>query len=262
MSTGNSKKRFSLPHQKLWAVLCPIVIPSKKRYTDFKHPEERGINMKVLFLGNSHTFVHYVPARVSHFCESHGSPLDTTMLTHPGMGLDWHLKQSQTYYNLLYGKYDAVVLQHNAHPFPGKESLLQAGKAMAALTPQETRVFLYMTWSEKRNPQGQRAMTDAYKSLAAETGARLCPVGEIWWQVAAAHPEEELYFADGEHSSVLGASLAGAVIGRTLLGMEINPEQCYRDAKDLARLKLNSRLIDMILEDGRYKMVPLGDITL
>lgn len=38
------------------------------------------------------------------------------MLTHPGMGLDWHLEQSQTYYNLLYGRYDAVVLQHNAHP--------------------------------------------------------------------------------------------------------------------------------------------------
>ena len=37
--------------------------------------------MKILFIGNSHTFVHYVPARVSHFCQSHGTHLDTTMLT-------------------------------------------------------------------------------------------------------------------------------------------------------------------------------------
>ena len=59
--------------------------------------------MKILFIGNSHTFVHYVPARVAHFCLSHGKPVETTMLTHPGMGLDWHLEQSQTYYNLLYG---------------------------------------------------------------------------------------------------------------------------------------------------------------
>lgn len=66
--------------------------------------------MKILFIGNSHTFVHYVPARVAHFCLSHGKPVETTMLTHPGMGLDWHLEQSQTYYNLLYGRYDAVVL--------------------------------------------------------------------------------------------------------------------------------------------------------
>ena len=35
------------------------------------------------------------------------------MLTHPGMGLDWHLKQSQTYYNLMCGGYDAVVGAHS-----------------------------------------------------------------------------------------------------------------------------------------------------
>ena len=74
--------------------------------------------MKVLFIGNSHTFVHYVPARVARFCASHGKPVETTMLTHPGVGLDWHLEQSQTYYNLLYGGYDAVV-STTPIPFPG-----------------------------------------------------------------------------------------------------------------------------------------------
>lgn len=52
--------------------------------------------MKVLFIGNSHTFVHYVPARVKTFCESHDHPIEPVMLTHPGIGLDWHLGQSQT----------------------------------------------------------------------------------------------------------------------------------------------------------------------
>lgn len=104
-------------------------------------------------------------------------------------------------------------------------------------------------------------MTDAYKALAAETGAVLCPVGEIWWSVASAHPEEELYFADGEHSSVLGASLAGAVIARTLLNLEVTPELCYQDAKKLAQLELDPQLIDMIMEDGTYKMVPLYSIS-
>ena len=79
--------------------------------------------------------------------------------------------------------------------------------------------------------------------------------------MAAAHPEEELYFADGEHSSVLGASLAGAVIGRTLLNLEVTPELCYQDAKKLAQLELDPQLIDMIMEDGTYKMVPLHSIS-
>lgn len=46
--------------------------------------------MKVLFIGNSHTFVHYVPARTAEFCKSYGQPIEPVMLTHPGMGLDWH----------------------------------------------------------------------------------------------------------------------------------------------------------------------------
>ena len=169
------------------------------------HLLEREPLMKVLFIGNSHTFVHYVPARVKTFCESHDQPIEPVMLTHPGIGLDWHLGQSQTYFNLKCGGYDAVILQHNAHPFPGKDSLLEAGEKMAALAPEGTKIYLYMTWSEKNNPQGQAVMRKAYEALAEKIGAAVCPVGSIWWQVVSAHPEEELYFADGEHSSVLGA---------------------------------------------------------
>lgn len=210
--------------------------------------------MKVLFIGNSHTFVHYVPARVSHFCAMQGNPIDAVMLTHPGMGLDWHLQQSQTYYNLLCGNYDAVVLQHNAHPFPGKDSLLKAGEAMAAITPENTKIYLYMTWSEKKNPEGQAVMTEAYEALAEKIGAKICPVGRVWWSLAAQHPEEDLYFADGEHTSVLGASLSAAVIGRTLLGMEVTPEICYADAKELEKLELDPRMIDLVMRDGKLAM--------
>lgn len=207
--------------------------------------------MKVLFIGNSHTFVHYVPARVKAFCENHGQPIEPVMLTHPGMGLDWHLEQSQTYFNLMCGGYDAVILQHNAHPFPGKESLLKSGKRMAELTPEGTKIYLYMTWSEKNNPEGQAVMSESYEALAKEIGAKTCPVGRIWWQVVNAHPEEELYFADGEHSSVLGASLSAAVIGRTLLGMEVTPAICFADAKELDKLAFDPRMIDLKADESK-----------
>ena len=58
-------------------------------------------------------------------------------------------------------------------------------------------------------------------------------------KLRAAHPKEELYFADGERSSVLGVSLAGAVIGRTLLGMEVYRDPCYDDAKVLEYFSLD-----------------------
>lgn len=125
---------------------------------------------------------------------------------------------------------------------------------MAAITPEGTKIYLYMTWSEKSNPAGQAAMSAAYEALAEKIDATICPVGRIWWQTAAAHPDEELYFADGEHSSVLGASLAAAVVGRTLLGMEVTPEGCYADAKSLERMRLDPRMIDLVLKNGKPDM--------
>jgi len=199
--------------------------------------------MKVLFIGNSHTYVHYVPARVTEFCAAKGKKIEAVMVTQPGMGLDWHLQQASTRYNLIYGDYDVVVLQHNAHPFPGKDSLIQAGEAMAALVPEKTKIYLYMTWSEKHNREGQKIMAEAYEVLAQRINAKICPVGRIWWEILDQHPEEEFYYTDGEHSSVTGASLAASVIGRTLLDMEISSQICYADAKELEELILDPRLI-------------------
>ncbi len=212
--------------------------------------------MKVLFIGNSHTYVHYVPLRVSEFFKMHGQKLDATMLTYPGVGLDWHLENSQTYYNLMYGDYDAVILQHNAHPFPGKESLITAGKAIAKLVPDRTKKYVYMTWSEKNNPEGQAVMSEAYELLAQEIEATVCPVGRVWQQSRAEHPEDEFYFEDGEHSSVLGASFSAAVIGRTLLGMDVTADLCYDDAKVIAKMPQDPRMIDMVMINGELEMVP------
>ncbi len=76
--------------------------------------------------------------------------------------------------------------------------------------------------------------------------------------MAQSHPEEELYFADDEHSSVLGDSLAGAIIGRTLLGLELTPETCYQDANVLESVLLDPRMIDLTVVDGKLDLAPLG----
>ncbi len=215
--------------------------------------------MKILFIGNSHTFVHYVPLRVKTCLEGRGRNADVTMLTHPGMGLDWHLKQSQTYFDLLYGNHDAVVLQHNAHPFPGRDSLVDAGIEMAKLIPEDTKAYLYMTWSEKKNPEGQKIMSASYKELAEKIGATVCPVGDLWWQIKENYPDE-LYFEDGEHTSVFGASVSAVIIARTLLKEDLSIEEIYEEAKKLEKTEYDKRLIDLVIKDGEYAMSPLKDI--
>ena len=209
--------------------------------------------MKLLFIGNSHTFVHYVPFRVKAYLETKGEKTDVTMLTHPGMGLDWHLKQSPTYFNLIYGDYDAVVLQHNAHPFPGRDSLVNSGIEMKKLIPEKTKVYLYMTWSEKNNPEGQKIMSEAYEELSKEINATVCPVGRYWWPIKEKY-HEEMYFSDGEHSSIFGASLSAAVIARTLLSLECDIDELYKDAKYLEAIKQDQCLIDLVMKDGSLEL--------
>jgi len=57
--------------------------------------------MKILFIGNSHTYVHYVPLRVKEFMKKHGVDAEIVMLTHPGRGLDGQMEQTQTYFDVM-----------------------------------------------------------------------------------------------------------------------------------------------------------------
>ena len=209
--------------------------------------------MKILFIGNSHTFVHYVPLRVKYFLKEHGLDPDVTMLTIPAVGLDYHLQLSQTYFNLMYGDYDALILQHNAHPFPGKQSLIESGRKMADLVPEKTRIYLYMTWSEKNNREGQILMTEAYRELGSAIDASVCPVGEWWWKIKDNYPDE-LYFEDGEHASVFGSSLAAAVIATTIMDLPLEMNELYKEAKKLEELKQDCKMIDLVMKDGQLSV--------
>ena len=71
--------------------------------------------MKTLFIGNSHTYFNDMPAIFQKICRENGIDMHVTMLTQGGMGLDYHAKQPEVRFNILFGGYDIVVLQHTAH---------------------------------------------------------------------------------------------------------------------------------------------------
>ena len=112
-----------------------------------------------------------------------------------------------------------MVLQHIAHPFGEEEAFFAAAKTLDGWIRQSgARTVLYMTWSEKNNPEGQARMTDAYKRLGEELGALVAPVGTAWQAHRAAYPETELYFSDGEHASPEGSLLAAYTLFGTIFG--------------------------------------------
>ena len=157
--------------------------------------------MRVLFIGNSHTYFNDMPEIFAELARKKGIACEVTMITHGGWFLHQHQKEPEVRFNILYGNYDYVVLQEHAHPFGPKEDMLEAAMAINQ-------------WIQEA---GQRKMTEAYREMAEQLGAVLAPVGEEWWQYKQAHPETEMYAPDGEHASETGSRLAAEILLRVIL---------------------------------------------
>lgn len=175
--------------------------------------------MRVLFIGNSHTYYNDMPHIFAGLCSEKNVTVEVTMLAHGGKGWDFHLAEPEVRFNILYGGYDAVVLQHVAHPMGDLSVMDASGRQLIQLVKEAgARPILYMTWTTKADGEdAQESMSRPYRKLQQETGCELAPVGERWWEFHRQHPDVELYAEDGRHASPEGSRLAASVIAETFL---------------------------------------------
>ncbi len=179
--------------------------------------------VKVLFVGNSHTFFNDMPYMLRLLGAERGIDIDVVQNTSGGKGLDWQANQLDVRFNVLYGGYDFIVLQHIAHPFPGQDNLIEsAAKLMPYVQHSDSKPLLYLPWSEKNNPDGQAVIVQAHEALLARyPGMQWAPVGLVWDKVRHGHPEIELYYHDGEHASPVGSYLIACTLLRTMTGASV-----------------------------------------
>ena len=175
--------------------------------------------MRVLFIGNSHTYVNDMPQIFAEICRKAGVATEVTMLTHGGMGWDFHEVQPEVRFNIRYGNYDAVVLQHTAHPMGDLDVMHESGSHLIEWVKEaNAKPILYMTWTAKRDgAAAQPGMSEPYRRLAREYGCAIAPVGEAWWRFHAVCPDAELYAPDGEHASLTGSTLAAYTVASVIL---------------------------------------------
>ena len=67
-------------------------------------------SLSILFVGNSHTYYNDMPQLLKTMAEDDGYDCSVTMLAHPGWFLAQHAAEPEARFNILYGKYDYVVL--------------------------------------------------------------------------------------------------------------------------------------------------------
>ncbi len=196
--------------------------------------------MRVLFIGNSHTYVNDMPQIFKEICEAWGVKTEVMMLAHGGMGWDFHVNQPEVRFNILYGEYDYVVLQHTAHPMGDPDIMrISAEKLIRLIKDAGANPVLYMTWTAKADgPDKQPEVSRVYREIGSDHHCLVAPVGDVWWKYHEMESRIELYAEDGQHASAAGSRLAAFTLAAAILGKApielIGKGECACDM-DIAR---------------------------
>lgn len=173
--------------------------------------------IRILFIGNSHTYYNDMPELFRERAEEDGYACEVTMLAHGGWRLSQHVQEPEARFNIRWGNYDYVVLQEHAHPFV---PFAEYEKSITTLTDWIRAAgavpVLYLTWAKKNEPEKQQEMTDAAEKMAEKTSALLAPVGKLWWGYRKAHPDVEFYQKDDAHATKAGSCFAAGQLWTTI----------------------------------------------
>ena len=188
----------------------------------------RGRPLRVLFIGNSLTYSHDLPAMVSQLAQAASSarPFEPHAITFGGFTLSDHLGANAAAAKIAAGGWDAVVLQEQGQ-FPGWPEEREARFFASARTfhgmirSAGARTVFYDTMARRdgdapKFPHDdyaamQRRVDEGYASIARELGADIAPVGPGYRALHQRMPDLSLWEPDGLHPSVAGTYLAACV---------------------------------------------------
>ena len=171
--------------------------------------------MNILFIGNSHTYLHYMPQMLGELAQAadSGVQLQIDQMTGEGAGLQWHWNNQPSRQKIRSGPWDWVVLQdRSGGPLEDLESFrTHARRLDGEIRRQGAKTVFYMTWANKSRPRTQTIIADVYARIATELGAVLAPVGLAWEKVQTLDLELNLHHIDDRHANPSGAYLTACV---------------------------------------------------
>ncbi len=175
--------------------------------------------MKLLFIGNSHTYYNGMPDIVRRLFEATGQKAHVTMIAEGGKGLAYHVAAPNTTFNVRCGGYDAVIAQDKVAGFDENAFRLSAASLSETVKKSGSTFYLYMPWiSLREQPEAQEAMTTVYRKFCYANGCFFAPAGEVFAKLLETEPLEALYREDGCHATTFGSYVAAVTIFYTVTG--------------------------------------------
>ena len=211
---------------KRWIVICllSLALSSCSFYSLLPCSQDPAC-VRVLFIGNSYTYVNDLPGTLVKLAESGGQRLETGMAATGGWSLTDHLNSADSLAQINASKWNYVVLQEqsmvpasesmrNAQMYPAARALAGKIKAVGAKT------ILYITWAHKDAwPENgmptydsmQNGINNGYHELGQQLPAVMAPVGYAWQTLQRQNPRLNLWQEDGSHPNDAGTYLAACV---------------------------------------------------
>jgi len=187
--------------------------------------------MKLLFIGNSATYVHDLPETLSSLAQKCGDHWQTCRLTPGGYTLSQHAdfasEQGKSILAELAKGYDIVFLQDNGNCIANdemREACRAAARALAEKIKESgARLYFYVRPPYKYDAFGRtafeqcRAFDELFTPLADELGGTCAYVNRAF-AAAMQHEGLSLWGPDDAHTGEAGAYLAVCVFFAVLTG--------------------------------------------
>ena len=185
---------------------------------------------RVLFIGNSYTFVNDLPNTFAQLAKSGKHKVAVGTSAQGGWTLADHVKSTDTQSALNSKKWTYVVLQEQSEiPSVGQSRMYTMYPAARTLVKQirdtgSTPLF-FLTWAHRDGSAGygmpsyesmQNQINNGYFGIARELNVTVVPVGSAWMAAVRAHPELTLWQNDGSHPTEEGTYLAACVFYATI----------------------------------------------
>lgn len=189
-----------------------------------------GDTLRVLFIGNSYTYVNDLPNIIKNMAIADGNFLIHSSSTPGGQTLQQHCSNATTLNLIRQSNWDYVVVQEQSQvpSFPDGQVNTQfypyAKKLVDSIRTYNpcSKTLFYVTWGRK-NGDAQNCpnftplctyegmddlLTLRYSNIADTVNAALSPVGPLWRQLRTDYPALDLYSSDESHPSAAGSYAA------------------------------------------------------
>ena len=183
-------------------------------------PQPAG-GIRVLFVGNSLTYVNDLPGTLARMALSVGDTIQVTTIALPNFALiDHYVGGTDAVATIDSRRWDYVVLQQGPSTTPiNRDSLIIATRLFAPHIRDAGAVpALYMVWPSRDRVAFFDAARTSYQMAADTVDGIFMPAGAAWLKAWETNPNLDLYHPDGLHSSALGTYLAALVIYERLTG--------------------------------------------